>query len=624
MNRRPVKPMFSLKRKFAKAGAVAMGATNTHAWATLAELLGQSMPPSVLLAHVRDLRREEMLFKLARFAAILANSRGSVLGAEARAWTRDLLMERRDSSHPLEAAVARALEKLSVDRAVGHAHVVYLLQLLAVAYGSPTGPTPHDGFLAFLMLAANDHIPEWTPDKGAALSNIENVLGPVFFCSSFNRSDDPMRTLLRIVDIAGHRSERHFPDPQLWERVQREAFGTSFEEYVELFLAPMLLISKGWGLERPPAMLHEQWRGRDDRERALYERWLAEASLTLDAATLAFASRTMPSGLPGLPQEFFRRPFVKIGSHILCLSPWHIRDHAVLGTWAKLNAASKRVLDTSSNQVFSSAFGDSFEHWCASLAEEAAGAPTFRDAVILPSAPGAEDEIEDVVMRDGKYVAMFSAKASPVPEASLKTAEHVRDVIAWLQRFFFEGQDGARARGYRGGAALLLDRKIQRLRAGDYEARGLRKNAIVLPCIISFDNVGESGILYKWLDQECRRLGILVGRPNVRPLTIITPEDYEALIALGVEGRGVCRLLAEKTGPRFALEPLDQFLYDRASGAKLMRLPSMKERFQRLAFRSVERMGEALEALKAAQAAGAAEPGGESGPATGSAGQTGG
>ena len=99
--------------------------------------------------------------------------------------------------------------------------------------------------------------------------------------------------------------------------------------------------------------------------------------------------------------------------------------------------------------------------------------------MILPSHPGAVDEIEDVVMCDGEYVAMFSAKASPVPEASLKTAERVEDVVAWLRRFFFERQDEARARNYRGGAALLLDRKIQRLRAGDYEDRGLKKDGLV-------------------------------------------------------------------------------------------------------------------------------------------------
>src|SRR5258708_38916695 len=46
MKRRPVKPMFSLKRRFAQVGAAVpdVGMTNTHAWATLGELLGQSMP----------------------------------------------------------------------------------------------------------------------------------------------------------------------------------------------------------------------------------------------------------------------------------------------------------------------------------------------------------------------------------------------------------------------------------------------------------------------------------------------------------------------------------------------------------------------------------------------------
>jgi len=270
---------------------------------------------------------------------------------------------------------------------------------------------------------------------------------------------------------------------------------------------PLLTLSKGWGIEegRGPSFHMHQWRGRDERERLLYARWISAASMTLDDARTAFAARMMPSGMPGLPGDFFRHPFIRVRDHLVCLSPWHARDYAVYGTWGKLNAASKALLKTKSNQAFSSAFGDSFEAWCASVAREAADIGGFQGALLLPTAPGAHDEVEDVVLMEGDMVAMFSSKASVVPETSLKTAERRSDVIDWLERFFFEDRSGARQRGYRGGAAILLDEKIKKLRAGLFEDRGLRRDALVLPCIVSFDNVGESGLLYRWLDEEYRR-----------------------------------------------------------------------------------------------------------------------
>jgi hypothetical protein len=511
----------------------------------------------------------------------------------------------------LEATVARELERLPLDRAVGHAHVVFLLQLMAVAYARSPGIMPSADYLAFLMLAANDHIPEWKARKDSPLSNLEQLLGGSFYCSSFNRSDDLMRSLLRIVDLAGHRSERHFDAPT-WERVQLEAFGTSFDEYVELFLTPLYILSKGWNDgDRPPVTMIEQW-GSDDREQKLFARWFEEASMTLDEAGQAFAGRRMESGLLGLTAEFFRKPFVQMnGSHFVCLSPWHVRDHAMYGTWAKLNGASKRVLGTPDNQRFSSAFGDNFERWCGIQASDASQSNAFRGTLTLPSTPGAADEIEDVVVTEGNLVALFSVKAKLVRETSLRTADYVEDTFEWLRQFFFEDAAVAGRRGHRAGAALLLDAKVQKLRSGDYEPQGLMRDAVVLPCIVSFDHVGESGALYRWLAQECSRRGILSGRANVRPLTVLTPEDYEALMSLAAEGLGICQMLFEKTGPDLAEGPLDQFLYERAPKGNLLRLPGIRARFVKLAERSIERMQKTMGVLQtkaALQKAGLSQP----------------
>ena len=59
------------------------------------------------------------------------------------------------------------------------------------------------------------------------------------------------------------------------------------------------------------------------------------------------------------------------------------------------------------------------------------------------------------------------------------------------------------------------------------------------------------------------------------------------------------QFLAEKTEPEHAEGPLDQFLFERAPGEKLLRLPSMRPRYVHLAQRAVARMQRTMEALEA-------------------------
>jgi hypothetical protein len=258
-----------------------------------------------------------------------------------------------------------------------------------------------------------------------------------------------------------------------------------------------------------------------------------------------------------------------------------------------LNSAAKKILGTASNQQFTSTFGYLFERWCASVAAEAAAQPTFKGKLLLPSSPGSHDEIEDVVVIDRDRVALFSAKSSLVPEANLKAARSLSAVVEWLRRFFFIDKDTAQLTGFREGTLRLLDKKIQRIRAGEYESRGIRRNALVIPVVISFDNVGESGVLYKWIEEECDRLGILSARPQVRPLTILTPEDYEAMLALGSSGKRICELLLQKSQTAQKWGRTDRFLYRLTGGSRSMRLPNMERRFKDLTDRVLHRMREA-------------------------------
>jgi hypothetical protein len=365
------------------------------------------------------------------------------------------------------------------------------------------------------MLALNDYIPEWSePPRG--LSETERLLGITFFSSIFNHtSDDPLRFVVRTVEIFGGDVRGGPIGCTDWEKIQLEAFGCSFGEYAEYFLIPIFMMSLGWGARKPPLLAPRVWEKTELGH--LYRRWFGEASIPINEAHTWADPGQLASGLPRFPGAFFRTPLVANGDGLICLSPWHWRDQVSLATWSKLNRASKKVLGAGANQRFTSTFGYLFERWCASVMRNAATEEGFRGKVLIPSSTGAHDEVEDVVLIDGDRVVLFSAKSSLVPEASLKASNNLGASIAWLRRFFFDEVRAAKKDGFRAGALHLLDARIQRIRAGDYEDRGIRKDMLILPVIVPFDNVGESGPLYQWIESNCLRLGILSARPRVRP-----------------------------------------------------------------------------------------------------------
>jgi len=478
---------------------------SARAWVPLSQLVGAKLPLEDILNAVRQFDRREALFTLGRIAADLANTRGGVLGSEARAWTHNLLVQRIGSANATEDAVSRAVARLSPGTAVAHGHVVFALQHLILTRASSSGGRrPDDGQLAFLMLALNDHLPSW-PNESAELSATEGVVASMFFASVFNESSyDPLRFLVRITRILGGDVAGSPIGAEDWVKLQVQAFGCSFRDYAEQFLVPVFMLSRTWRNNEPPVLAPTAWTKGDAA--LLYERWFREASLDVDDVN---AWPTSSAGPLGLPPTFFRTPFVRLDDSMLCLSPWHLKDHVGLGSWAKLNSAAKQMFGTDSNQRFASTFGYLFEHWCAGIAQRAKVRGAFKGKLVLPTATGADDEIEDVVVIDRDRVVLFSAKSSLVPENSLKCATSQAAVIKWLKRFYFdEGAKGENG-GYRGGALRLLDRKVQKIRNGDYTKRGIKKNALVLPVVVCFDKVGETPVLYKWIDEECSRLGIL-------------------------------------------------------------------------------------------------------------------
>jgi hypothetical protein len=564
-------------------------------WAGLRDLVGETMSPETLLDAVGRLHRDQAFLTLAQIAGDIANAQ-NVAGSEADTTTRKLLMDFANYHDPRGRIVADAVAKLPPDRPIVHAQVVFALQALTVVCGSAGTEQPPGSYLAYLLLGLNDHIPEWPcvaaqslPDD-EPITDTERTLAVMFLSSIFNRKHDDARFLVRILEVMGKVTSTPLPKGGSWADVEREAFGCPFATYAESFLAPLVTLATGWGFQKPPIVDPTIW-DRSASVPALARRWFQEASQPIEQAARSFADRPLRSGLYGLSQSFFRVPFLRIGGVLVGVSPWHMHDFAELGTWSQLNRTCKKVLRSNSNDAFSAAFGYSFERWCAELAREAATLDVqASERLIVPSAPGAHGEIEDIVFHDDDTIVLFSAKASLVPEATLKTADTPDDAIRWLRRFFFEDVADAKRHGHRGGAVRLLDRKIARIRAGAFEAQGLPRTAAIVPVIISFDNLGESPILYKWLETEAHRKRLLFHRDDVSPLAVIRCEDYETLMALKAQGHRVCRLLREKTTIRNKWQRLAVFLYDRFPDAGELRLPSMKARFDALISCAVERI----------------------------------
>lgn len=562
---------------------------NIGKWVPLSELVHSIMPVEEIRKFVRPFDKGEGLFTLARIAADLANAEGGPMGRVARSWTNDLLIQRIGSKNPVEDAVSRAVRDLGSTGPIAHAHVVYVLQQLLLAEASFNGQRPHDGQLAFLMLALNDHISGWRCPSEE--SSLQVAVANTLFAMLFNRSsDDLLRFLVRTKMVLSEDPSGGPIAASDWAKIQQRAFGCPFSDYVDLYLVPLTVLASGWGSKDPPVLFREVWE--KGGVGYLFRTWLDDASVPLEDAPTVLASERLPSGLPALSGAFFRKPFIETEGRLVALSPWHVWDHVAYGSWAKLNIAAKTVLGSSSNQSFTSTFGYLFERWCRTLARKASQLAGFPDELVLPSRPGADDEIEDIVFVNGNLVTLMSAKSSLVPEQKLKTAGGPGDVIAWLQRFFFEDPATARGHRHRGGAAHLLDEKVLRLRAGGFESRGLSRDAVVLPVVVMFDRIGDGGPLYRWLSDECTRLGLLNSRPGVRPLTVLAPEDFESLLALGSRLGGVCHLLSKKTESPQHLKATDWFLYELERDARKRRLPFIEDEFRDIVQRSSERRRE--------------------------------
>ncbi|MDC0678730.1 hypothetical protein [Sorangium atrum] len=547
------------------------------------------MPVDILLDYFRKLERASTFTMLAHLAAIIANTDDGILGETSRLLTRSaLIFSPGDSA--VESAVREYVLSAADDRAIAHEQVIYFAQAIALLECPEVGETPTEGLIAFLLLAANDHVHDWLAPDSSRLDLLDKTVADFWFLSLFNHGGDPLRQLARTVLMMDQQPRINaLSDPTKWRELQRHALGAPFPEYLDSFLSPIFMLSRFWGESAPPVMNPSSLFKETSLAPGVGERWLAELTWSLDEAATHLESRRRPNGLPHAPTIFYRKPFVSVRPDVVVASsPWMVAQQLTIGLWGRFNAAAKTMFEKRGNQIWSSTFGELFERWCRSLVAEAQAQGLFAGRAFLSPNLGDDNEIEDVVIFDGNLVMLGSVKAKIVREEAVKIAHSRDDPLEWLRLFFFESRTEGKAKGHRAGALWLLHDKIDRVRAGEYEPR-IPRDAYVLPVLIVFDDICDTPMLYKWLERECVTRGALQ-QDDVLPVTLVSSDDYESMMAFASRGKSVCEMLQEKTSARWKYISLKQYLIHLHPHLEDHRLPIAERTFGDLGKRTLDRL----------------------------------
>ncbi len=218
------------------------------------------------------------------------------------------------------------------------------------------------------------------------------------------------------------------------------------------------------------------------------------------------------------------------------------------------------------------AFGLMFEEWLREVVDMAE-IPKVAGTVLLPSHPGAADEIEDVVLFEKRGAVLFSGKSKMTRENVARQAQSRSKLIDWYEDFFFEPE----SKQFSAGAVRLLSANIDRIRAGDHEPR-MPRGTRLYPVLVSYDLLCEDVLLYEWIQARCQALGLLQ-QTAVAPLTIANIEEFEMLMFHAGEGKSVVSLLRDREG-RWANRRLDVQL--RSELVQRKRAPRLASRFDEI------------------------------------------
>jgi hypothetical protein len=575
-----------------------MPATSTHpsiAYAapydTAETLFGKEMSAQELIDRVRSFSWAGSFLQLACLAAVVANEPGGSLSERVRRLTVDPI-SRLTGNATCAGLLARGQAAVQSRRdqiILAHEEVISFLQHLVILEGAESGDAPGAPEVALWLAGANGQLARWSVEERESLSDDEALAAELVRISRFNNRPDPLRALVRTHCIFGRKpSTGTLNDAERWRAVVVAAYPSGFDESFETGLGLVAMQAQRWGTQDDPSTYPVM----------NLDRFLAQSRITREAFVNALhgyiakreelrtviRKRTRQDGLPHSPSALFHTPLVELEPGVLvAASPWAVTGLLRTGVWARFLRAAKSLDSRRGGDEWLRSFGYMFEDWCRYVATEAESSLLRRATILLPSSPGAVDEVEDVVVVDDGVAVFCSAKSRLVEAKVAREAVSATSIVDWFEKFFFEtkGDD------YRGGVVRQLSARIDKLRSGEFESSGLSRDTRVIPVVVTYDSLGESDILYRRVEEGCVRHGLLQ-QAGVGPLALARVEEFEQLLSRVARGKPVSELLLAREGIH-RHRRLDQILYEAEAPAP-PRLPFFEREWKLLTQRMVSRV----------------------------------
>jgi hypothetical protein len=535
------------------------------------QIFGKKMEAADLIDRVRTYSWKWSFRRLAELAALVANAPGGHLSETVKRRTIDPLLEltgRPDSAWLINRCRAFVISNRN-NIVLAHEEVISFLQHLVILEGAEDGLVPPDHEISLWMAGANDHLSGWSSDGGRPYSETERLMAEMSRISRFNNSPDVLRELVRTYLIFG-------TDPPLgdlakeraWDCLQQEAFGSlGFDQFFEAVLGPLyMLASLQWGVvdssyPLPIVNLRNFFSKTSMPEQEAIA--LLRSMSGTRSSLRAQIGKRLRDGLPHAPTALLHTPFVEVEPDVLIgSSPGAVLSQLQTGLWWRYLSACKRLDSKNGAERWFSSFGYMVEYWCRRTVREAQKVhPSAR--ILTSESAGSPDEIEDVVVVEGDVAVLFSVKGRLMDARAAREAVSPDLTVDWLESFFFvnKGVD------QRGGAVRLLNARIDKLRAGEFEKLGLGRASRVYPVIVTYDNLCELDIHYQWLDQRCQAHQLLQQK-GVGPLALARLEEFEDLMALLGQGKSIVDLLRKRESTD-KHRRLDQILYEEGRPKRL-------------------------------------------------------
>jgi hypothetical protein len=554
-------------------------------WYCASEVTLEKIPWAVIAGEVAGWARKTTFLKFARMAAAMQNieqPRSSLVG-----WSRKDLEDLRDSSIAEGSKVARTFlyrwDCCQRGRITVSEKGLLLAEALVLAHGADDGREPSHAEATWLLLRLNDYASEYREDVDGGL------LAEIVHSVRFNRHPDLLRELARAeLVLASPPSTRPDLQGDAWQDFLRAAFADlPLATYVDNLLAPLAIESTRWMANEQrvaPTVEADVW-GTNLRLGKEVCAKLLRALAIPEGSARAESKESLKAESKRLPPFMFRTPMVDFGQSLVVASPSLLRGQLQTGIWGRcLAAARSTTWGSRESDAWHKVFGTLFDQYAEWVAAQASKMPAFSGAgyeLLGRSGVGAEDEIEDVVLKQGDHVLLASCKARLMPETAVRQIADPGAIMKWLDQVFFkEGKDE-----HRQGAAFLLSRRVDRLRNGEFEPRAA-KGARVFPLFVTYDHLGESKLHLKWLADGAEKRRLL-GQGPINPPIVIDIAAFEELMSFAGRGGDIWSVLESVGLHATTGGSVDGHLREiTKKSPEVLRLPALEAKFEEIMART--------------------------------------